>query len=303
MRGVLVLIALLLSACEQTIVLGTECPPRSGPCDMKQPLPGEDDDGGSTGGMRDGGDEQTNEGGDAGVDGPGRRDAGAGDSGPARDASVVPMRDAGPAEDAGPALFPAFRNPSFELFDGGQVGALPPTTGTAGAPAESSIPPWYTCRPGTSVNSLVMYGLGENQTTVRPRDGDTFATDTIPLVVFNLNNGLTEELGEPLLPDQRYAFAVDLFAQPDLLQPAEYVLDLLAADVGCFFGRKLASSDRVVPGEWQTYCVRFISPPEALLQAPIRSVMFQLSAPGSPVNLSAAMHIDNIRFDPKCAYW
>ncbi len=70
-----------------------------------------------------------------------------------------------------------------------------------------------------------------------PREGKTFLTDTIPFVALNVN-GLTEELAEPLLPDQRYAFAVDLFAQPDapFIQPSEYVLELLAADaLGCLF--------------------------------------------------------------------
>ncbi len=48
--------------------------------------------------------------------------------------------------------------------------------------------------------------------------------------------------------------------------------------------------------------MHFTTPPESPLQPPIRSVMFQINAPGNPVNILAAMHIDNIRYDAACAY-
>lgn len=304
MRSVLVLIALLLAACEETIVLGTECPSRDGPCAKKQPLPGDRDEAGSiTEDGRDSG-EVVNPSLDGGVD-PGLLDSGAADSGRSpRDASVIQPPDARPREDAGPALFPAFRNPSFELVDGGQEGELDftPTGPGPGGQVETSIAPWYPCRKGFSVKASAMYGF-PNQTTVTKRDGQTFLTDSFPIVIKNYN-GLMQELAEPMLPDRHYAFLVDIFVQPPIAisaTPVQYSFELQDGDLGCLAPRKLVASDPLTPGEWTTVCMNFMTPPESPLQQPIRNVMITANSNFDSLTLMAEMNIDNIRYDPACA--
>lgn len=300
MRSALVLIALLLAACEETIVLGTECPARNGPCEKKLPPPDDGDEGGSMVDEGDSGGDSSKPGADGGIDDPGLLDAGDGDSGRSpRDGSVMPAQDARAQEDAGPALFPRFRNPSFELIDGGEEGSLSFTPMSGSALVDTSISPWTTCRAGLSVSSSVS---GFNQPTITPREGRTLLTDTFPIVYMNLN-GLFQELEEPLVPAQRYAFAVDVFLQlPTILQQnaavSEYFFEMQAAvdPLGCLQGRRLATSSSIEPNAWKTVCMHFTTPP----QQAIRDVMILVNSP-SPVNV-ASLHIDNMRYDAKCAY-
>lgn len=299
MRSALVLIALLLcSACEEMVVLGTECPAQDGTCKKVQ-SPGENDTGTpGDDGRGDGGEDQLPPNGDldAGSDelmkDAGRRDGSAG----GRDATVFPIRDARPSEpeDAGPALYPSFVNPSFELVDGGREGPLPgPMLGSPPA-LETAIAPWYTCRDGTTINTSVSSPLSGTM-TVRPSDGNAFITDTFPIVALN-TNGITQELKDPLIPGQHYAFAVDLWAVRDITQIRDLVLEVAAGDgVGCWFSPPLASSMPIAPGgPWKKSCISFIAP------APLRALSFRVNAPGDFVNLTAAMHIDNIRPDVEC---
>ncbi len=313
MRRALALIALLSAACADTVILGTECVTGGGTCEQIKPAPGGEgvDAGGAPSDVIDGGEEppaaNLDSGGDEQPPAEPPRDSG---GRPPRDASFFPIRDAArplpvPA-DAGPAEFPAFSNPSFELVDGGREGMLVETSQGAQSPYETSVAPWYVCRGGTSVASMVSYtfGLPPRTTMVAPRDGNTFITDTIPLVAFSFG-GLTQELGEPLVPGKRYAFAVDVFAQPDALMFREFVLELRYADsFGCFFGfigYPLAMTTPITPGAWETKCIDFIAPqPDSpLSRNGIRHVILMASVPLDPVNFSP-LHFDNIRPHAMC---
>jgi hypothetical protein len=169
---------------------------------------------------------------------------------------------------------------------------------------ESGIAPWYTCRTGFSINNSVTYDpLNGPPVTIRPKEGDTFLTDTFPIFIGNLN-GLAQYFAEPLKPGQHYAFAVDLYAQPDFTSMAiptpnpGLALDLSTADaLGCIFGRKLTNSVTVPPGAWTKVCLNFLTPPEGGLLPPIRGVMMQA---GATIGAFSALHIDNIRADPTC---
>jgi hypothetical protein len=306
MRCALVLIALLFcSACEETVVLGTECPAQNGVCEKRQSPTGDENDTGMTPpeGDRDGGDgsSQPNMDLDGGKEEPQGNDASQRDAGDGNGANVAPPKDARPTEpeDAGPALFPPFVNPSFELVDGGREGDVVETTPGAPSPVETSIAPWYTCRRGISVSSSVTYGLPGNQYTVRPVDGDTFITDTFPIVVGNAN-GITQDLSAPLLPGQRYAFAVEVWAERDPLMFSEPVLELAVSDgFGCLLGRKIGMSQSITPDGWRKACITFTTPAVSQLQPSIRTLMLLINAPNDPVNF-APMHFDNIRPDPEC---
>jgi hypothetical protein len=302
MRRALAVIALFSAACADTIVLGTECLTASGVCEQQKPPPGSDglDAGSPPAEFTDGGEEPPA----ASLDGGGEErppiETPPLDSGrPPRDASLLPPLDARvppvPA-DAGPPGFPTFINPSFELVAGGREGAIAETIPGAQSPSETSIAPWYVCRSGTSVNSSVSYGLLGRQETVTPRDGNTFITDTFPIVALNLN-GITQELALPMTSGKRYAFAVDVYAQPDPLMFRELVLELRWSEsFGCTFGFPLAISEPITPGAWETKCFDFIAP------NPVRNVMFMVNAPGDLVNFTA-LHFDNIRADdPVCQF-
>jgi hypothetical protein len=303
-RRAFLVIALLVSACEKTIVLGSECPSHNGAC-AKEHVPTEDGSDASDPGHEDGNDAGDAPTGtlDAGASGVGGGDAGGRDAGRLdRDAGVLPMRDARVPEDAGPALFPPFANPSFELSDGGKEGEIPVNPQGGATSTETPIAPWYECRNGTSVNSSVTTGLpGPNQVTIQPTDGKTFLTDTFPIVALNVN-GITQDLTEPLRAGQRYAFAVDLWAERDAVQISDLVLELAAADplTGCLLGRTIASSPPIVPGGWRTLCMSFVTPTNnTLFSMGIRSLMFMVNAPGDYTNLTR-LHIDNIRSTPQC---
>jgi hypothetical protein len=300
MRRALALFALLSAACAETVVLGTECLTASGVCEQSRPLPDSDgvDAGGAPSG--DGGEDPPPSSLDGGDEQPPvePRDSGP----PPRDAGLLPIRDAArpppvPA-DAGPAAFPMFINPSFELVDGGQEGEIAPIGQNAQSPAESPIAPWYICRNGTFVTSSASYGLPGRMTTVTPRDGNTFITDTflIPLLAFNAN-GITQELAQPLQPGKRYAFAVDVYAEFDLVMLRELVLEVQSTEaLGCLLGRTVAVSAPIPPGSWQTRCIDFIAPePLTPLSRPVQNLMIMVSAPGDPLNLTGRLHIDNIR--------
>jgi hypothetical protein len=298
MRRAFALLALLSAGCADPVVLGSECLTASGVCEQSKPLP--DGDGVDAGGApseADGGEDPP----PSSLDGGGDeqppmepRDSG----GPPRDAAMIPViRDAARPPpvppDAGPATYPQFLNPSFELVDGGSEGEVSEFP-NAQLPSESPIAPWYNnCRTGTTVTSMATYGLPGRMTTVTPSDGDTFVTDTFPIVVLN-TNGITQELTEPLVAGKRYAFAVDVYAQFDLLMLRELVLDVMYPDplVNCL-GRPLAVTTPIPPGSWQTRCIDFIAPES--LARPIRSLMLMANAPGDFVNITAALHFDNIR--------
>lgn len=305
MRHALVLIALFSAACADTVVLGTECLTASGACERQKPLVGDGNDGSSPPPeLVDAGEDAPASNLDAGLDDPPPEDTTTPEAGRTpRDAGPFPIRDARPPavpEDAGPALFPAFINPSFELVDGGREGAINETNEGALTASATSIAPWYACRDGVSVNSTTTYGLPGRQETVTPRDGNTFITDTFPIVVRNLN-GVTQELAVPLEAGKRYAFAVDVYAQPDALMLRELQLDLLWADAfGCFLGRPLATTLPIPPGSWQTRCIDFIAPvPANPLSRGVRNLMFMVTAPGDLLNFTA-LHFDHIRPDPMC---
>jgi hypothetical protein len=303
MRPALVSIALLFcSACEEVVVLGTECPSRDGTCEKQHPPIGDENDTGMQapdGERSDGGDDQLPPNGDldAGRGGAMNKDGGQLD-GNARDATTPPARDARPAEpvDAGPAMFPPFINPSFELVDGGHEGELTVPNPPSPPSAETAIAPWYACRRGMSVNSSVTYSVLGNSYTVTPRQGNTFLTDTFPIVALNFN-GVTQDLAAPLTPGQRYAFAVDVWAQRDPVMVGEVVLELGAGDVSCVVARKIAESKPISPDGWRKACFDFIAP--APLNPFSSTVMFVINVPNDWLNL-APVHFDNIRPDPEC---
>jgi hypothetical protein len=295
MRWALLLIALTAWGCEETIFLGSECPAQNGACAREQPLPGDPRDGGGTPPeqVRDAGEPPLAS--DGGGEDPSRFDAASGDAG--RDATVGSMRDAYVPEDAGPALFPPFLNPSFEIIDGGTEGELPTTS--PGVPNElsTSIPPWYTCRSGTTLNSSWTVADPFNPgaaLVVYPTEGKTFVTDTFPIVAFNFN-GFSQDLAEPLRPGQRYAFAVDVWAERDALPFSDLVLELAYGDpLGCLLGRNLASSPMVATGGWRKVCLDFVAPAGNPPYQGVRTLMLMINAPRDYAN-TARMHIDNIR--------
>lgn len=298
MRSALALFALLSAACADTVLLGTECVTGGGACEQVKPAPGDGLDAGNAPEFIDGGEEPPSSSLDSGGDEQPPleppRDSG---TRPIRDASFFPFRDAArpppvPA-DAGPALFPAFSNPSFELVDGGREGPLDEANPNAQSFGETAIAPWFACLSAASVNSSTSYGLLGRMTTVTPTDGATFATAPFPIVALNIS-GITQELAQPLVPGQRYAFAIDVFAQPDPVMIRQLVLDVVES-TGCVPMRPLASTGTIPAGSWQTKCIDFIAPEAVgLLSREVRGVMLMVNAPGDPVNFTA-LHLDNIR--------
>ena len=111
-----------LAACDATVVLGTDCPPRRGVC-LGDCAPGDE---------------------------PESEDARSGDAHiGALDGDVL----ADAHVDAGPAIFPPLENRSFELRDGGVEGGLPLLT------IPSPIAPWYACRTGLSTATSMRAGM------------------------------------------------------------------------------------------------------------------------------------------------
>lgn len=289
MRWVAICICLFGVACAERISLGSECPTQSGRCsiandgddaDDEQPGPDADIGPPETDGKRDAGklDASTSKDG-----GPKLPEAGsARDSGSKPDAGV----EASVPEDAGPPMFPAFRNPSFELNDSGTTGELEvlPLQSTA-------LAPWYPCRNGIEV--VTSFTTATNG-PVHPTEGATFFADSFPAVALNIN-GLAQDLGEPLHAGQRYAFEVDLWSEktngtnlPELQVAAADLLGCLA------IGLPLATSKPIEPGAWRPTCLSFTAPRE------VSTIMLWVGAAPNFNNWDARLFVDNLRPTVDC---
>jgi hypothetical protein len=268
-----VLSACLLGACDTTVVLGTDCPPLRGACVA--------DEGG---GPKD--DAASGEH-DADEPSPSDRDASESPHDAAVDADAEP--DAGDTEppdataevDAGPALFPPFQNPSFELRDGSAPGNLPALE------MPSPIAPWYACRTGLSALTSVRAGT----LTVEPTDGDTFLGDSFPIVALNLN-GLNQNFDPPLRAGQRYAFMVDLWSESGL--SGSLALEVASASSCIPPVQTLKATELLANGGWQPVCLRFTPPRD------VSSLVLMVTAPEEYLNIGARLYLDNIRSDPDC---
>lgn len=231
-----------LSACVESVLLASECPPDLvGPCTFEL---------------------------DAGVDASGDRPSAM----EVFDAGVVAPEDAAPIlpslpSDAGPPpVFPRIANPSFEFArDSGTAGDV-----VALSLAPADISPWYTCQPigGTVSNAVtavraetfVAAGSSERmpKVDVRPRDGRTFIS--IGYFVNILPMPLLQELPVSLRKGERYAFAIDvLTTSPE----AQLSVQIRGNDQGCLGPTSqstLFTSTPVTSLTWTTVCVGFVTP-------------------------------------------
>lgn len=272
------MLGLFAAACEQNVVLGSECPSQIGPCaqpesDPDTRSPGADSDELSDAESRPPSGDVT----DGGMTGDGTA---------ASDAAQ--KVDGSSAGDAAAPLFPAFRNPSFELIDGGMEGDLAASLTATRSPIE----PWYACRGGMQVLSAATTSDG---TEVGARDGKTFFADSFPAIALNLN-GLAQELREPLRAGQRYAFEVDLWSENGAVITSPLVLQLAPVTVGdCLpIAPLLAVSKPIEPGDWRPTCISFTAPRE------VSTIMLWAGAPADFSNWGARMFVDNIRPATSC---
>jgi hypothetical protein len=264
-----VLSACLLGACDATVVLGTECPPLRGACvtgeggaPQKDAASGEHD---------------------ADEPSPPELDASESphDAAAEPDAGDTDASDASPEVDVGPALFPPFQNPSFELRDGSVAGNL------SALEMPSPIAPWYACRTGLSALSSARGG----SLTVEATDGDTFLGDSFPIVALNLN-GLNQNFDPPLRAGQRYAFMVDLWSESGL--SGSLALEVASATSCIPPVQTLKATELLANGGWQSVCLRFTPPRD------VSSLVLMVTAPEEYLNIGARLYLDNIRSDPGC---
>ena len=288
MRRLLVLIALLVSACESIISLGSECAKASGGCpdaaSRDEDAEASDDasfvedlDAGST----------TPGGKDSSVESDGST---AGDAGQERDATQ--MRDAA-QDEAGLVLFPDFiRNPSFESdgavstdlagFDFG-IGYAPP----------SQVPPWRSCRPGPNTRVQTSKTGGPDRAT----EGSTFLSYSLSLEipVFNgvpILNGVAQDLSQPLRQGQQYGFAIDVWAEN--LNAASPALKVGSGNLDCYVGTVLGGSLPLstFTDSWNKVCLSFTPKQD------VHTIILFVDTGALSVN--SFLHIDNIRPDPAC---
>jgi hypothetical protein len=265
--------ACLLGACDATVVLGMDCPPLRGACVTHEGgAPRED----AASGERDA-DEPPPPEPDAG-ESPHDADGGAAGE---PDAGDTQPHDASADVDLGPALFPPFQNPSFELRDGGTPGNLPALE------MPSPIAPWYACRTGLSALASVRAG----SLTVEPTNGATFLGDSFPIVALNLN-GLNQNFDPPLKAGQRYAFMVDLWSESGL--SGNLALEV-ASGIGCLPPvQTLTATDLLPDGGWQPVCLVFTPARD------VSSLVLMVTAPEEYLNIGARLYLDDIRSDPEC---
>ncbi len=212
---VALLTLLLASACEETIALGSECPPLGKECISvrrdEKPEP------------------QARE--DAATDSP--------------DASLA---DAGSSPlDAGtPPSFPAISNGTFEITAGNAEGGRLSTFG-----AQSQ--PWLSCSwllGGPGVYRLAdlrpnPVGAPLPGEQLEPTDGDSLLSAPLD------GSALTQTLAEPLRSGTRYAFAIDLAAT---LEGTGIYLEVQGG-FGCVGLETLATTTSVTVGSFATHCV------------------------------------------------
>lgn len=266
-----------LGACDATVVLGTDCPPLRGACVIEESGPPRED---AASAERDANEPPPPEP-DASesppdADAASEPDAGGGDP---RDAA----EDAVAEIDVGPALFPPFQNPSFELRDGSAPGNLPALE------MPSPIAPWYACRTGLSALTSARAG----STTIEPTEGDTFLGDSFPIVALNLN-GLNQNFDPPLQAGQRYAFVVDLWSESGL--SGNLALEVASVTAGsCIPPVQTLKATELLPnGGWQRVCLRFTPTRD------VSSLVLMVTAPAEYLNIGARLYLDNIRSEPDC---
>jgi hypothetical protein len=265
--GLIALAAPWLGACDSTIVVGTDCPPLRGVCVV--------DDGGSS-------KEAATPALDAYAPEPDASDPSLDGAADGAEPDAAEPTDA--EVEAGPALFPPFQNPSFELQDGGTPGAL------AALDMLSPIAPWYACRSGLSVLSSARAG----NEPVTPRAGDTFLGDTFPIVALNLN-GVNQNFDPPLQAGQRYAFMVDLWSESGL-SGGNLALEVgsMASDSCLAPSFPLARSELLPNGGWQSVCISFTPTRD------VPALMLMVTAPEEYLNIGARLYLDDIRPEPGC---
>jgi hypothetical protein len=257
----------LVGACDYTVVLGTDCPPLRGVCVKVDAGRSSDDAANETSDADELSD--AGESSDAYADEPPDADV---EVDAEVDAQVDAQVDA--EVDAGPALFPPFQNPSFELRDGASAGPL------MALEMPSSIAPWYACRTGLSALNSARAGSG----SISPTEGETFLSDTFPIVAVNIN-GLNQNFDPPLAAGQRYAFAVDVWSESALSGN----LALEVASGSCIPPVALLARSKLLPdGGWQHICLEFTPPRD------VASLVLMVTAPEEYLNIGARLYMDDI---------
>jgi hypothetical protein len=256
------LCACWLAACESTLALGSECLQLDHACEKL---------GTRTGGPADGG--------------PG--DAGAGiavdaSGGSASDAQASALPDGG-VPSAGLGIDPGIQNPSFELQNGSSAGDFGATTPLS----NTDISPWYQCQvPGASFLRVETSDDG-----AAPTHGKTFMTFQFPYYV-TLFVPVYQTLSTPLKKGQQYAFLVDVRADGANSDRA-LALDVRGGNVHCGALARLAVTDYLPTGSWQTRCIRF-TPDQDYTQISL------VPAVKLDVAVTYRLFVDNIRTDPSC---
>lgn len=277
-----------LLGCEETVALGTECPPIGRLC-----LLGSD----ATPALDAGVGAGTDGGGQVGIDDP------------LFDAAAFAIDDGGipllAVDDAGfgamGEAFPALRNPSFLITGGAAGGVTAVINVSVDVPAE--IAPWEACQ---LVDLKVVPGLNFTAVTVArkvtytngvitPTEGDSFLSitfpDFVPTAIAEIP--ISQQLMSPLRAGVTYGFAMDVrTADPT----TTHTVKVYGSNTRCGRDHKLASADVPAGDAWTTVCVRF---------TPTGNYTYLSLAAGSGALIQSpfttpGLFIDNIRLATGC---
>lgn len=253
---------LILGACSESVVLGTECPESRGPCHGGAAP----DDAASP------------------VSETGPTDAGL--------TSDDAARDAGPETGTGVELL-RIENGSFELRANGAfatleaqfeqdvfVGGLGSTVPVAGG-IFANLEPWFACFIGTKSVSQLQNGM------YQATDGKGFVSANGGLT--GLSPGLYQALATPLQAGRSYSFEIDLLSSSDGANDVALQIGADAQGCGSLKGSSKTPNLHDADG-WKTYCLT-LTPGESL--AVLGLVPLNLGA-------SSGLAFDNLRSVASC---